>query len=135
MVVPFLVEALGELVRASGKLLRQGAYGDPAVVPVEVWDAIDRGRGTSYSHQWQTADPGLARYAMASVQSTAEAREAWAAGYRTYRVDVDRLGPVDGEIECPNTTRGVSCADCGLCNGQRGPATNIMIAPIGKVAG
>ena len=122
--------ALGDIVEATGKPVRQGAYGDPAVVPVSVWDEVDRGRGTSYSHQWRTSQ--IQAYAMASVQGLDEAHEAQAAGYRTYRVDVEQVGAQDGEIMCPAESRGVSCADCGLCSGNRSGAKNIVIDPIGK---
>ena len=122
---------LGDMVTALGLPLRQGAYGDPAVVPQDVWAQLDRGRGTSYSHQWRTAN--VQAFAMASVTTLDEAAEAQAAGYRTYRVDVQQVGPQENEITCPAESRGVSCADCGLCNGNRGgTAKNIVIHPMGK---
>jgi len=123
-------DKLGDIIEASGLGVRQGAYGDPAVVPTSVWAQLDHGRGTSYTHQWRTANPSLALFAMASVQSTAEMVEANAMGYRTYRVDLDGIGAQPNEIECPNTTRGVTCAQCGLCNGNRSGAKNIFVKPI-----
>ena len=122
---------LGDIIEESGMPVRQGAYGDPAVVPENVWAQLDRRRGTSYSHQWRTAM--VQAFSMASVTTLAEAAEAQAMGYRTYRVDVDQVGPQDGEITCPNETQGTTCSDCGLCNGQRGAgAKNIVIHPMGK---
>jgi hypothetical protein len=124
---------LGDIIDESGMPVRQGAYGDPAVVPADVWDQVDRRRGTSYSHQWRTAM--VQRFAMASVTTLDETAEAQAMGYRTYRVDVDQVGPQESlnEITCPNQTQGTTCADCGLCNGQRGAgAKNIVIHPMGK---
>ena len=125
---------LGDIIEASGMPVRQGAYGDPAAVPQTVWDQLDRRRGTSYSHQWRTAQ--VQAFSMASVTSPAEATEAHRRGYRTYRVDLDQLGPLESlnEITCPNQTLGTTCADCGLCNGLRnGPgAKNIVIHPMGK---
>ena len=123
---------LGQMVKASGKLLRQGSYGDPTVVPLEVWEAVDTTKGTSYSHQWRDR-PEFAQFAMASVSGVDEAAEAQALGFRTYRVDVDGVGPVAGEIACPNTAnKSIKCADCGLCSGNRSGAKNIVIDPIGK---
>ena len=125
----------GDIVTKLGLPVRQGAYGDPAFVETAVWTDLDRGRGTSYSHQWRTADAALARFTMASVQSLAEAAEAQAAGWRTYRVDLEGVGPQRGEITCPEELRRgsdspVQCADCGLCNGNRGGGKNITITPI-----
>ena len=122
---------LGDIIDESGMPVRQGAYGDPAVLPAAVWEQLDRGRGTSYSHQWRNAN--VQRFAMASVTTLEEASEARALGYRTYRVDLEEVGAQEGEIMCPHESRGVSCADCGLCNGQRGAGSkNIVIHPMGK---
>jgi hypothetical protein len=116
--------------------LRMGAYGDPARVDTEVWDTLAQRRGAGYSHQWRDdSAQGLAAHAMASVQSINEADDAHALGWRTYRVDIDGVGPQAGEIECPNTTRGVTCADCGLCNGNTGGGKSIMVKPIGLRVG
>jgi hypothetical protein len=41
---------LGDIIEASGMPVRQGAYGDPAVVPADVWAQLDRRRGTSYRY-------------------------------------------------------------------------------------
>ena len=118
------------MVKRSGKLLRQGSWGDPTVVPIEVWDQVDTTRGTSYTHQWRKF-PAMAKWSMASVSGIAEATEAQAMGFRTYRVDLDGLGPVQGEIACPNTAdKSVTCNTCGLCSGNRSGAKSIMITPI-----
>ena len=107
---------LKAMIELSGRPLRIGAYGDPGFVPVEVWDAIAGRKGTGYTHQWQSTDPGLKAHAMASVQSIEGAMAAQAKGWRTYRVDLDGIGAMDGEIECPeaSTNGEVQCADCGL---------------------
>jgi len=126
--------------QAIPRNLRAGAYGDPAFVPLTVWralygDGLDWStgtQGTGYTHQWRTCDPEYQRYLMASVQSLAEAVEAWALGWRTYRVDLEDTGPQDGEITCPEQTLGISCDDCRLCGGTRKDAKNIVIKPIVK---
>src|SRR5262245_43317979 len=54
----YVVAALSELSELfAGRLVRLGAYGDPAAVPSEVWDAVlERAAGhTGYSHQWKSA--------------------------------------------------------------------------------
>ena len=119
---------LGDLIESTGLPVRQGAYGDPAIVPTHVWVTIDRGRGTSYTHQWEIAN--LAHFAMASVQTVQDAQRARLKGYRTYRIDLDGIGPQADEIECPNATRNVTCAQCGLCNGNRSGAKNLMVSPL-----
>lgn len=104
--------------------VRAGSYGDPAAVPQRVWEAV--GVRTGYTHQWRTAH-GLARLAMASVDTPAEAVEAAAAGWRYFRVRPEGAPLLFGEIDCPSK-QGVSCVDCGLCGGnQRHRAKNISI--------
>lgn len=114
--------------------LRAGAYGDPAMIPLSVWRALygEDIQGTGYTHQWRTCDVEYQRYLMASVQSVEEAAEAIALGWRTYRVDLEGTGAQDGEITCPEQTRGISCDNCRLCGGTRKDAKNIVIKPIVK---
>jgi len=121
---------IGEYLDAVGLELREGSYGDPAMIPFDVRDAINPKRGTSYTHQWSEswADSRGARFSMASVQTIEEKREANAAGYRTYRVTSGNLEP--DEILCPELTRNANCKACGLCAGNRVKAKNIVIRPI-----
>ena len=119
---------LGEMVKASGKPFRQGSWGDPSRVEAEVWAACDTTRGMSYTHQWRF-NPEMKKFSMASVDTAAEAVEAQKLGWRTYRVDTENRGPINGsEIACPNTAdKSVKCADCRLCSGLRSGAKSIMI--------
>jgi len=121
--------------RTSTRNFRAGAYGDPANVPFEIWDALYQNGavdGTGYTHQWRTCDQRLRVYLMASVDSTAEAIEARAMGWRTYGVDVDGTGPDAGAIICPKVDNPmVTCDTCLLCDGARKQAKNIVIPPIG----
>ena len=123
-------EIVGEFIGRTGLELREGAYGDPAMVPMNVRDALNVGRGTSYSHQWAESwnDPRSSDYSMASVQTVAEKNAANDAGYRTYRVTSGELEP--DEILCPEITSGATCKACGLCAGNRVQAKNIVIRPI-----
>ena len=100
------------------------------MVPMSVRDALNVGRGTSYSHQWAESwnDPRSSDYSMASVQTVAEKNAANDAGYRTYRVTSSELEP--DEILCPEITSGATCKACGLCAGNRVQAKNIVIRPI-----
>jgi hypothetical protein len=106
-----------------GRIIRLGTYGDPAAVPVEVWnELISEARGhTGYSHQWKTR-PDLRGIVMASADNVQEKSEAWAEGWRTFRL---ADAPTPGEIVCPSLS-GVHCADCRLCDGA-GAAKSITI--------
>jgi hypothetical protein len=111
-----------ELVR--GRLIRIGAYGDPAMLPSHVWHSLlltSAGR-TGYTHQWR--EPFAEDYralVMASVESPEEQIEASAAGWRTFRVR--RPGEPLGarEFECPASEEGgkrETCATCQACDGS-----------------
>lgn len=71
-----------------GRHMRFGSYGDPAAVPLYVWKRFTKlvSLWTGYTHQWRTCHPGYARICMASVETEAQAIEARAKGYRTFRV-------------------------------------------------
>jgi hypothetical protein len=108
---------------ASGAKLRLGAYGDPAAVPLDVYDRIMPhavGGWLGYTHQWRaTSAQFLREYCMASVDNAAEESQARAMGWRTFRA----MGPGEtiGErtIECLSESRGTTCQDCGICDGAR----------------
>jgi hypothetical protein len=78
-------EAAGETL--AGKVLRLGSYGDPAAVPVHVWQALvaNVSGHTGYTHQWRTSD-ALRDLCMASCDSSFEQELASAQGWRTFRV-------------------------------------------------
>lgn len=126
---------LGRLAEAQNQGVRFGAYGDPAMVPLRVWQPIVRRAPhvTSYTHQWLGLPraESWAQFTMASVDNLIEKRMANALGYRTFRVvsSLDQLTP--DEIECVNTSHGVPCADCQLCGGLTRPAKNIAIVAHG----
>lgn len=101
----------------DGRKVRAGSYGDPVAVPWEIW-ALLGGVWTGYTHQWRRpeAEPYRA-ILMASVDTEAEASEAHAMGWRTFRVRDQGAALQDGEIECVSVSRGTTCEDCGLCAG------------------
>lgn len=104
----------------AGRKVRLGAYGDMAAVPHYVTAGLlcEALGHTGYSHQWDSHVEFDAGHLMASVDSLAEAWAAWAAGYRTFRVVDSFADIVPGfEIPCPNSTHGVQCIDCLLCDG------------------
>lgn len=104
------------------RVVRLGAYGDPAAVPPEVLAKIVSGATswTGYTHQWRTAD--LQRLCMASVETGEQAEEAHVRGYRTFRT----LGGVEDrhakEILCPASEEAghrTTCEKCTLCSGSQ----------------
>ena len=64
---------------------------------------------------------------MASVDSIEEQKQAVSEGWRTFRVTSDLSDKLPNEIVCPNTTKAIQCADCGLCSGTSTRARNIVI--------
>jgi hypothetical protein len=84
-----------------GRAVRLGTYGDPAAVPSRIWRVVlsVAGKHTAYSHQWERF-PSLRTFAMASVDTPAQAERAWAAGWRTFRVRREDEPLLPGEIMC-----------------------------------
>jgi len=117
----------------AGRMIRFGAYGDPAAVPLRVWKelaAVAAG-WTGYTHQWETA-PGLKPFMMASADNEEDARRAQAAGWRTYRVRAIGAPLMAGEINCPaNKKNRVQCINCRLCGGNSTGAADISIEATG----
>lgn len=105
-----------------GRVVRLGTYGDPAAVPVHVWQALTAEcvAHTGYTHQWRKA-PALRDLCMASADSAADAADAHAAGWRTFRVAMPCDAPrIAGEAICPASAeagRKLTCAECRACSG------------------
>lgn len=108
----------------AGVPVRIGSYGDPAAVPVAVWQRllyVSRRYGatshTGYTHQWRTqiAQP-LRWLLMASIDNAADIEAARRMGWRTFSIATERPA---GSIECLSDAKGLSCADCGVCDGAR----------------
>jgi len=121
----------------AGRMVRLGTYGDPAAVPDFVWESLisEADGHTAYSHQQHVNgaafNPALM---MVSADSLDAAKDAWRAGYRTFRVTRNLSDIVAGrEIPCPSL-RGVTCAKCGLCGGASVQAKSIVIPAHGAGA-
>ena len=121
----------------EGMKVRFGAYGDPSALPVQILASIKAvvKNNTSYTHQWKSAGEVLKQVSMASVDSIEEQKEAVIRGWRTFRVTADLSDKLDNEIVCPNTTKAIQCADCGLCSGTSLKAKNILIEVHGSKKG
>lgn len=111
-----------DIERFRGRRVRFGSYGDPAAVPLSVWQklaAVAEGT-TGYTHQWRAADPGFASLCMASADSVEDRRAARLMGYRTFRVRTVGSEKERGEVVCPASEEAgklTQCAACMQCGG------------------
>jgi len=106
----------------AGSVFRLGSYGDPAAVPVSVWNTIlpRIKRHSGYTHQWRNLDSKVWGFLMASVDSASEALEARSQGWRYFRVRQDDSELTDNERICPASDEGgklIGCEACGACDG------------------
>lgn len=134
-----LYPAITDFAVFERRLVRFGAYGDPAAVPLSIWDAVaNRCAGfTGYTHQWRTADHRYSQYFMASADSVADRAAAKALGYRVFRVRApgatDRLA---GEAVCPASAEAgykLQCHSCLVCCGtSRGLRGDVVISAHGS---
>ena len=116
--------ALSDLAaQMQGRKVRLGAYGDPAVLPVEVLDAFTRNAvlHTGYTHQWMDARAAHARrWCMASCDTPTEVAHATAGGWRVFYVGTESVkgkACPASDAEMKRTGKEASCASCGLCCG------------------
>jgi hypothetical protein len=122
---------------AQGRLIRFGSYGDPAMVPVAVWQglaAVASGH-TGYTHQWRHAwAQALRGLVQASCDGMADYMEATAHGWRTFLVQASGSPDPAGMVHCAaSTEKGgkTDCARCGLCDGA---AADVVIHAHGATA-
>lgn len=124
----------------SKRVVRLGTYGDPAAAPVTIWQELisEAVAHTGYTHQWRTA-PQLRSLCMASADSVADATEAQALGWRTFRVRM----PTDAkrqaaEVVCPASAeagKALTCTQCRACGGAaKGRRGSIVINAHGGFA-
>lgn len=105
----------------AGREVRLGAYGDPAMVPTYVWQAlISKAKGwTGYTHQWRESwfDPDLLKLCMASADNYHDADLLSALGIRYFLALPDGAELPEGSVQCVADTHGKQCRDCLLCDG------------------
>ena len=111
--------------RSAPVAIRIGAYGDPAVVPVEVWDRLaslpPQPTILGYTQLWRSPlSRGLERHAMASTKSPLERAEAKRRGWRSFRVALPQdAACAQGQVRCPATDSDEdTCKGCRLCAGS-----------------
>lgn len=124
----------------SGRTVRLGAYGDPAMLPFDVVSAlVAQAKGwTGYTHQWRTVGHEWAGLLMASCDTVADRREARLLGWRSFTLVTDTRSLPSGMVECMATRERnpLQCEACLACsgtrNGTRVGAVDIAIAPHGS---
>jgi len=110
--------------------VRIGAYGDPAAVPISVWDTVlSKCKSTGYTHQWKICSPEYAKYCMASCDSPLDVIMSTGMGYRTFFVqNIDDNGTEQHVVDgiklawCPASKekgKVTTCAKCMACSGTR----------------
>lgn len=120
-------ESAGEII--AGRKIRIGAYGDPAMVPAEVWRSLIRNcpLTTGYTHQWRSVGSEYRDFCMASADSAKDVADAEALGYRTFRCINPEEELLENEIVCPASEEAgklTKCEDCGLCAGSLDTRSN-----------
>lgn len=105
------------------RIVRIGAYGDPAAVPIDVFDGVLKYAAghTGYTHQWARF-PEYSRLLMASVHTEFEAQCAADLGWRTFRIRTADQPVLPTEVVCPASDeagKSRTCLECGGCNGRR----------------
>ena len=104
-----------------------------------VWQALvsESVAHTGYTHQWRIR-PDLRPLVMASADRGAEASEAHALGWRTFRVAMPRdIARLNNEAICPASAEGgrkLTCDVCRACNGASGRRGSIVIQAHGGAA-
>ena len=129
-------EASLQEIKAIGRKrkVRVGSYGDPAAVPVEVWQALtaEAEAWTGYTHQWVggMAD-ALKPYVMASADSFQEGLDARANGWRTFRIrDLATAPLTDNEFICPASAEAGYKTDCAMCKACMGTSAKAKANPV-----
>jgi hypothetical protein len=113
-----------------GRAIRWGAYGDSAAIPFEavlpVLEVSDIDGSTGYTHQiaHKNFDHRTTMYCQISADTPKQALKAHLMGYKTFRVAGDAQARLPNEIECLADSKGITCIECKLCNGQ---SANIVI--------
>ena len=109
------------------RIVRMGAYGDPAMVPIKQWRMLLAGSAgrTGYTHAWRRVwAQALRPYGMARVDRQSEMDLARAMGWRTFRVRSESEPLQSNEFACPASEEGgkrTQCIDCQACDGADRP--------------
>lgn len=119
----------------KGKAVRLGAYGNPSLLPLPIVESIATLalKHTGYFHNWKELNSEEAkaygRFLMASCEPWNVAK-ANALGLRTFTVLPEGVEAPEGYgIECLADSKGMTCAECGLCDGTQRSASRSVPLP------
>ena len=118
----------------DGASVRLGAYGNPSMLPLAMLDDITSRASmhTGYFHDWNIMPVDLAksygRFLMASCEPS-NVSYAQNLGLRTFTVVSEIPSDRSLGIECLADSKGLQCADCGLCDGTARSATRSKPLP------
>lgn len=119
----------------STRRTRLGAYGDPAAVPYDVMEQVTKLSlaHTGYTHQaaHSAFDSRYTSICMVSADTPKQALKWQALGAHTFRVALAGDTLAANELECLADSKGLTCNECGLCNGS---TKNIAITVHGSRA-
>lgn len=121
----------------QGRNVRLGSYGDPAAVPLDVWDAVLLAAGgwTGYTHQARSPRlRDVLRYCQVSADSCEDATAARDAGVGSFRVLRAGEEAQPWEMVCPASEEAgkvTTCSDCRACSGWNGANVAIRSHGIG----
>ena len=107
----------------AGRMIRLGAYGDPAAVPFEVFESfVSFGIGhTGYTHQikHKNFDRRYLDLCMVSADTPKQALKYQDMGAKTFRVALEGDYLHENEIECLSESEGLQCNVCKICDGTK----------------
>jgi len=121
-----------------GRTNRLGTYGDPAAVPMYVWDALNSEAigWNGYTHQWKDCSPDYAKYCMASIDKPCDTILAEIMGYRCFVAVLpgENSGTTNRKsVGCPAAKENgqkATCVDCLGCGGTDGRGTTNRIIEV-----
>ena len=106
--------------------VRLGAYGDPTSAPLIVSQHLrdSSEEATGYTHQWRRPEfDSFKHLVMASCDSEAEARDAQALGWKTFRIRLPEEPLLNNEVVCLAAKEftgkyRLTCDQCRKCDGR-----------------
>lgn len=131
----------GNLDIFRGKMIRWGAYGDPALIPLKLIQRVNAVSDgwTGYTHAWKRRSSYHVVF-MASIQTDQELEQARARKWKTFQLLAKGQKSIDKELLrlskqflCPASEEAghrLSCDQCGACCGGEwtGQATPVIPA-------
>jgi hypothetical protein len=106
----------------AGSLHRYGAYGDPGMVPVDLWiqlASVSAGHA-GYTQRWRDTMQDGQSVLMASCTYSHGVMDAISRGWRVFRTALPDQDIFPGEKMCPSAKSNgkISCVECRGCSGS-----------------